>query len=165
MTSTQKNMVTSYCRLRSPVQFFLLGFLASSHSTLITKFHPHLPFVFVTPWTIAHQSPLSIRILQAGILEWVAMSWDLINPKIEPRSPTLQADSLPSELPGKPKFLPKVLPPVFSNNHAPCVLFIYLQFVSLHALYSRFTSENQAGVPTGAMGYGTVKSVVVSRFS
>jgi len=28
---------------------------------------------------------------------------DLPNPEIEPRSPTLQADSLPSEPPGKPK--------------------------------------------------------------
>ena len=44
-------------------------------------------------------------ILQARILEWVAMpssrgsSW----PGIEIRYPTLQADSLPSEPPGKPK--------------------------------------------------------------
>ena len=28
---------------------------------------------FVTPWTVARQAPLSVRILQAGILEWVAM--------------------------------------------------------------------------------------------
>ena len=28
----------------------------------------------VTPWTIAHQAPLSMGIQQAGILEWVAMS-------------------------------------------------------------------------------------------
>ena len=28
---------------------------------------------------------------------------DLPNPEIKPRSPALQADSLPSELPGKPK--------------------------------------------------------------
>ena len=27
----------------------------------------------VTPWTVAHQAPLSMRILQARILEWVAM--------------------------------------------------------------------------------------------
>ena len=27
-----------------------------------------------TTWTIAHQAPLSMWILQAGILEWVAMS-------------------------------------------------------------------------------------------
>ena len=38
------------------------------------------------------------EILQAGILEWVAFSspGNLPNPGIEPRSPTLQADSLPS---------------------------------------------------------------------
>ena len=44
-------------------------------------------------------------ILQVRILEWVAVlfSRELPNPKIKPRSPTLQADSLPSEAPGKPK--------------------------------------------------------------
>ena len=42
-------------------------------------------------------------ILQARTLEWVAMPYsrDLPNPGIEPRSPALQADSLPSEVPGK----------------------------------------------------------------
>ena len=41
-------------------------------------------------------------ILQARILEWVVMSSsrDLPNPGIEPRSPTLQPDSLMSEPPG-----------------------------------------------------------------
>ena len=44
-------------------------------------------------------------ILQARILEWVAIPFpgDLPNPGIEPRSPALRADSLPSEPPGKPK--------------------------------------------------------------
>ena len=39
------------------------------------------------------------------ILEWVAFlfSRDLPNPGIKPRSPALQADSLPAEPPGKPK--------------------------------------------------------------
>ena len=43
-------------------------------------------------------------IIQAGILEWVAISFsrDLPNPGIEPRSPALQADSLLPEPPGKP---------------------------------------------------------------
>ena len=42
-------------------------------------------------------------ILQARILEWVAFSspGDLPNPGIEPRSPTLQLDSLPAEPQGK----------------------------------------------------------------
>ena len=30
--------------------------------------------VVSTPWTVAHQAPLSIRVLRARILEWVAMS-------------------------------------------------------------------------------------------
>ena len=43
-------------------------------------------------------------ILQTRILEWVAIpfSGDLPNPGIEPRSPALQADSLPSEPAGEP---------------------------------------------------------------
>ena len=42
-------------------------------------------------------------ILQAGILEWVTIFFpgDLPNSGIEPGSPALQADSLPSESPGK----------------------------------------------------------------
>ena len=52
-----------------------------------------------TPWTAACQAPLSMGILQARILEWVAISFSRrsFQPRIEPRSPALQADSLPSE--------------------------------------------------------------------
>ena len=44
-------------------------------------------------------------ILQARTLEWVVVPspGDLPDPGIEPRSPALQADSLPGEPPGKPK--------------------------------------------------------------
>ena len=43
-------------------------------------------------------------ILQARILEWIAISFsrDLPNPGIKPWSPALQADALSSEPPGKP---------------------------------------------------------------
>ena len=46
----------------------------------------------------------SMGILQARILEWVAISSsrDLPNLGMEPRSPALQAYSLPSQPPGKP---------------------------------------------------------------
>ena len=47
----------------------------------------------------------SVRgILQARIPEWVAIPspGDLPNPRIEPESPALQADSLPTEPPEKP---------------------------------------------------------------
>ena len=52
---------------------------------------------FVTSWAVVH------GILQARILEWVAVPspGDLPNPGIEPRSPTLQEDSLPAETQGK----------------------------------------------------------------
>ena len=53
-------------------------------------------------------NPMDYRvhgILQARILEWVAflLPGDLPNPEIKPRSPALQADSLPAEPQGKPK--------------------------------------------------------------
>ena len=67
-----------------------------SHSVII--------WLFVTQWTVAHQASLSMGILQARMLEWVAIPFSrfLPNPGIEAGSPALQADSLPSEPPGKP---------------------------------------------------------------
>ena len=58
----------------------------------------------VTPWTVACQAPLSMGILQARIVEWVAMpsSGDLPDPGIKPRSPALQEDSLPLSHQGSP---------------------------------------------------------------
>ena len=60
--------------------------------------------LFATLRTVAGQAPLSMGILQARTLEWVAMpsSRGSFQPQIEPRSPALQADSLLSEPPGKP---------------------------------------------------------------
>ena len=58
----------------------------------------------VTPWTVAHQAPLpmgfSRREYWSGLPR--PLPGDLPNPGIEPRTPTWQADSLPSEPPGKP---------------------------------------------------------------
>ena len=54
----------------------------------------------VTPWTAAHQAPLSMRISRQGY--WSGLSFpspgDLPNPGIEPGSHALQADSLSTEL-------------------------------------------------------------------
>ena len=59
----------------------------------------------MTPWTVARQAPLSMGILQSRILSGLACPppGDLSNPRMKPRSPTLPADSLPSEPPRKPK--------------------------------------------------------------
>ena len=49
-----------------------------------------------TLWTVAHPSSPVHGILQAGILDWVAISFSrgLPNPGIERGSPALQTDSL-----------------------------------------------------------------------
>ena len=53
----------------------------------------------MTPWTVACQTPLYMGILQARILEWVAIpfSRDLPDPEIETTISCIAGDSLPSE--------------------------------------------------------------------
>ena len=67
---------------------------------LITKSCPTL----VTPWTVACQTPLSIGFSRQEYYSGLPFPspGDLSDPGIEPRSPALQADSLPTELQGKP---------------------------------------------------------------
>ena len=57
----------------------------------------------VTLWSVAHQAPLSVGILQAGILAWVATpsSRGSSQPRDQARSPASQADAFPTELHGK----------------------------------------------------------------
>ena len=59
--------------------------------------------LFATLWTAACQAPLSMGIPKARMLEWVVMPSSRGSSQLrdQPRSPTLQVDSLPSELPGK----------------------------------------------------------------
>ena len=56
------------------------------------------------PWTVAHQGPLSMGFSRQEY--WSGLLFpslgDLPDQGIELRSPAFQADSLPSELPGKP---------------------------------------------------------------
>ena len=61
-------------------------------------------WLFVTPWIVAHQAPLSMRFSRQEY--WSGLSCSptghLPDPGIKPWSSALQADSLPSESPGKP---------------------------------------------------------------
>ena len=61
--------------------------------------------LFATPWAIAHQAPVSMGFSRQEY--WSGLPCpppgNLPNPGIEPRFPTLQADSVPSESPRKPK--------------------------------------------------------------
>ena len=62
---------------------------------------------YVTPWTIARQAPQSVKFSRQEY--WNGLPFpspgDLPDPGVEPRSPTLQVDALPSEPPGKPTML------------------------------------------------------------
>ena len=59
--------------------------------------------LFANPWTVAYQAPPSVGFSRQEY--WSRLPFpspgDLPNPGIEPGSPALQADALPSEPPGK----------------------------------------------------------------
>ena len=61
-------------------------------------------WLFVTPWTVVHQAPLSIEFSKQEY--WSGLPFpspgDFPHPGIESWSPALQKDSLPTESPGKP---------------------------------------------------------------
>ena len=61
--------------------------------------------LFAAPWTVACQALLSMGF--SKLESWSGLPClplgDLPHPGIKPRSPAVQADSLPSEPPGKPK--------------------------------------------------------------
>ena len=59
----------------------------------------------VTPWSVARQAPLSMEFSRQEYWrgEPFPSTGDLLDLGVEPGSPTLQADSLPTEPPGKPK--------------------------------------------------------------
>ena len=60
--------------------------------------------LFATPWSVAHQAPPSMEFSRQQY--WSGLPFpspgDLPDQGIEPGSPALQADALPSEPPGKP---------------------------------------------------------------
>ena len=64
-------------------------------------------WLFVTPWTVAHQASLSMEFSRQEY--WSGLYFlspeDLPEPGIEPWSPASQADSLPFELQGRAKEL------------------------------------------------------------
>ena len=60
--------------------------------------------LFATPWTVAYEDPQSMEFSRQEY--WSGFPFpspgDLPDPGIEPGSPALSADALPSELLGKP---------------------------------------------------------------
>ena len=95
--------------------FFKLGWTSShTHSVFLFLFFSVIKvkvkslshvWLFATPWTVACQAPLSMGFSRQEY--WSRLPFpspgNLSNPGIEPRSSALQADTLTSEPPGKPK--------------------------------------------------------------
>ena len=79
---------------------------------------------FVTPWTVAHQAPLSMGISQSRIPQWVVIffSRGFSQPRDKPMSPAWQADSLPLNHPGSL---------ILDSSHLLCISLanIFSQFV------------------------------------
>ena len=86
---------------------------------------------FVTPWTVTYQAPLSVGFPSQEY--WSGLPFlfpgDIPGPGIELGPPALQADSLPTEPPGKPYF-------IYSSVYMSIPV---SQFVSPHSLSSLVT--------------------------
>ena len=74
---------------------------------------PQLCLTLATPWTVALQASLAMGFSRQEY--WSGLPFPspghLPNPRIEPRFPALQADSLPAESPRKPRVQDIVLFP------------------------------------------------------
>ena len=89
--------------------------------------------LFATPWTVAHQAPLSMEFSRQEY--WSGLPFpspgDLSDPGIEPGSPTLQADTLPSEPQGKPIL-------AFTGELFHFVIFLFLAVAFSFPLREKF---------------------------
>ena len=83
-----------------PASCLLLKLYLKTGGGLVAKMCPTL----MTPWTVAFQASLSMGFSRQEYWSWLPYPppGDLPDPRIEPGSPAFQADSLPTELRGKP---------------------------------------------------------------
>ena len=73
-------------------------------SGLLLLYSRHVQ-LFATPWTVARQAPLSVGFSRQEYwsrLPFPSPGDGIPDPGIEPTSPALQVNSLPSEPPGSP---------------------------------------------------------------
>ena len=129
--------------------------------------------VFETPWTVVCQTPQSngdslgkntrvgCHALFQGILTY---------PGIEPKSPTLQADSLPSESPGKPKNMGVgdlfLLQGEFQTQELNQGLLNYRQIhyqLSYPGSPTRIASKTRLGVDCGSDPNSLLQNSVLNR--
>ena len=82
---------------------YILDFVSSKFKKKNERWSLSHVQLFAIPWTIALQAPLSMEFSKKEY--WSGLPFpspgDLSDTGIKPRSPALQVDSLPSELPGE----------------------------------------------------------------
>ena len=120
------------CIFLSSVSHFYITCVSSNNMHYLNNFmfkSESCSVMFISLWPHGLQVH---RILQARIMGWVAVPFsrgssqtqvsfpgDLLNPGIEPRSPSLQADYLPAEPQGSPRILEWVAYPFSSRSSQP----------------------------------------------
>ena len=94
--------------------------------------------LFVTPWIVAYQAPLSMGFSRQE--HWRGLPFpsprDLPDPGIEPGSPALQTDTLPSEPPGKPLLACEMSATVQYFEHFLALLFFGIGMKTDHLFQS-----------------------------
>ena len=117
---------------------------SDSHSVMSDSMQP--------PWTIPHQAFLSMEFSRRDY--WSGLPClppgDLPDSGIEPRFPALQADSLPSEPPGKHSRILKIFLNLF--------LFLFLAVLSLCCRMGFYLVE-------ASRGYSLLLLLLLNRFS
>ena len=129
------------------------GYLGGKHALLFWASCTHVlscfchVWIFVTPWTVARQAPLSTGFPRQEY--WSGLPFphpgDLPDPGIRPGSPALQAESLPLSHWGYPLCLLLILK--FSKTS----FFLPVPFLWIFSFYN-VCSEAEAGVWLGGKG-------------
>ena len=97
--------------------------------------------LFAIPWTVTYQVPSSMEFSRQEY--WSGLPFpspeDLPDLGIEPRSPELQADALPSEPPGKPYFkrldnIPSCIYNIFCISSQPFGLLPHISYYDSAAI-------------------------------
>ena len=124
-----KNPLKIMLRINPPTRSVCTAFLLALRTKVKVKVKSlsHVQ-LFETPWTVAHQTPPSMEFSRQE--SWSGLPFPspggLPNPGIEPESPALQVDALPSELPGNPSKWTTF--PEGSTQHGNCSLALSVMF-------------------------------------
>ena len=126
------------------LSYFQLFHQSCSHTFVVVNYSLSHVQLFLAPWTIAHQAPLSMGFPKQEYWSGLPfpfpgyLSW----PRIEPMSPALQLDSLPLRHPGSAfSYIPRLEVMVPNQRH--------LSKFPGENLYGHKTDYSYILVPTG----------------